>query len=127
MIVAVGVGVGNYVRTLARARGAVDSTGALIVADPQSRWLAEFARYAVLVLAFTMAVHQLEVAPEFVLLAFGLLFGGLCLAAALAFGLGARDVAGDLVRRGVEQAQGQPPTATPATRPADPSPRLPIR
>ena len=124
VIVAVGVGIGNYVRTLVRARGAVDSTGALIVADPQSRWLAEFARYAVLVLAFTMAVHQLEVAPEFVLLAFGLLFGGLCLAAALAFGLGARDVAGDLVRRGVEQAQGQPPTPA---KPADPFPRLPIR
>lgn len=128
VIVAVGVGIGNYVRTLVRARGAVDSTGALVVADPQSRWLAEFARYAVLVLAFTMAVHQLEVAPEFVLLAFGLLFGGLCLAAALAFGLGARDVAGELVRRGVEQAQGQPLTPpTPATRPADPFPRLPLR
>lgn len=124
VIVAVGVGIGNYVRELVRARAAADSAPGVI--DTQSRWLGEFARYAVLVLAFTMAVHQLEVAPEFVLLAFGLLFGGLCLAAALAFGLGARDVAGDLVRRGVEQAQSQPPAA-PAARPADPFPRLPIR
>ena len=128
VIVAVGVGIGNYVRDIVRARGVVDvSTG---LAEPQSRWLGEFARYAVLVLAFTMAIHQLEVAPEFVLLAFGLLFGGLCLAAALAFGLGARDVAGDLVRRGVEQAQGQPPapTAAPqAGRSGDSFPRLPIR
>jgi hypothetical protein len=80
-----------------------------------------------------MAVHQLEVAPEFVLLAFGLLFGGLCLAAALAFGLGARDVAGDMVRKGIQQAQGEtPPSATPtlpgaAARPTDPFTRMPIR
>ena len=83
-----------------------------------------------LVLAFTMAIHQLEVAPEFVLLAFGLLFGGLCLAAALAFGLGARDVAGDMVRRGVQQTQTEPPPSSTPTFPpraTDPFPRLPIR
>jgi len=123
VVVAIGVGIGNYVRDQIKVRDA----------DPQTRWLAEFARYAVLVLAFTMAVHQLEVAPEFVLLAFGLLFGGLCLAAALAFGLGARDVAGDMVRKGIQQAQGEPPpSATPtlpgaAARPTDPFTRMPIR
>jgi hypothetical protein len=45
-----------------------------------------------------MAVHQLGVAEDFVLLSFGLLFGALCLAGALAFGLGSRDLAGELVR-----------------------------
>ena len=121
-IVAVGLAVGNYVRDIVRARAAAGAT-------PQSRWFAEFARYAVLVLAFTMAIHQLEVAPEFVLLAFGLLFGGLCLAMALAFGLGARDVAGELVRRGVEQAQAEPPTAphSPSAGASGEFPRLPMR
>jgi hypothetical protein len=124
-IVGVGVAVGNYVRALVLARSA--GTPAGVGAAPQSRWFAEFARYAVLVLAFTMAVHQLEVAPEFVLLAFGLLFGGLCLAMALAFGLGGRDVAGEIVRRGVEQAQTTPPKPT-ATGPTDGGfPRLPMR
>ena len=120
VVVAVGVGIGTYVRDAIKARDA----------DTQTRWLAEFARYAVLVLAFTMAVHQLEVAPEFVLLAFGLLFGGLCLAAALAFGLGARDVAGDMVRRGVQQTQTEtPPSSTPTIPPraTDPFSRMPIR
>lgn len=124
-IVAVGVSIGNYVRDLVRARGVAGGPVA-----PQNRWLAEFARYAVLVLAFTMAVHQLEVAPEFVLLAFGLLFGGLCLAMALAFGLGARDVAGELVRKGVEQAQSEGPPTPPKAPPAGASgefPRLPMR
>ena len=115
-IVGVGVAIGNYVRALVQARSAAPEAA-------QSRWLGEFARYAVLVLAFTMAVHQLDVAPEFVLLAFGLLFGGLCLAMALAFGLGGRDVAGEIVRRGVDQAQ-HPGKAPPA---ADGFPRLPLR
>lgn len=115
-IVGVGVAIGNYVRALVQARSAAPEAA-------QSRWLGEFARYAVLVLAFTMAVHQLDVAPEFVLLAFGLLFGGLCLAMALAFGLGGRDVAGEIVRRGVDQAQN-PGKAPPA---ADGFPRLPLR
>ena len=121
-IVGVGVAIGNYVRELVRARSAAPG-------EAQSRWLGEFARYAVLVLAFTMAIHQLNVAPEFVLLAFGLLFGGLCLAMALAFGLGGRDVAGEIVRRGVEQAQhpAKPPTAPPASSSGDGFSRLPQR
>ncbi|MBK7827669.1 mechanosensitive ion channel [Nannocystis sp.] len=117
-IVGVGVAIGNYVRDLVRARSAAPG-------ETQSRWLGEFARYAVLVFAFTMAVHQLDVAPEFVLLAFGLLFGGLCLAMALAFGLGGRDVAGDIVRRSVDQA-APPPAKTPGQGDGG-FPRLPQR
>ena len=110
-IVAVGIAIGDYVRALVQAHS-TPSPGD--PADRQGRWLGEFARYAVLVLAFTMAIHQLDVAPEFVLLAFGLLFGGLCLAMALAFGLGGREVAGEIVRRGVEQAKHPPPPPAPA-------------
>lgn len=118
-IVGVGVAIGNYVRDLVRARSAAPG-------EAQNRWLGEFARSAVLVLAFTMAVHQLDVAPAFVLLAFGLLFGALCLAMALAFGLGGRDVAGDIVRRSVDQA-APPPSKAPPAQGDGGFPRLPPR
>lgn len=89
-VVLVGFIIGGYVRDLIQSRQGESEAG---------RWMAEFARYAVLVFAFTMAVRQLEVAEDFVLLTFGLLFGALCLAMALAFGLGSREVAGDIVKR----------------------------
>lgn len=96
-VVAVGFAIGNYVRDLIRARGD----------DEASKWMGEFARYAVLVFAFTMAVRQLDVAEDFVLLTFGLLFGALCLGVALAFGLGGREVAGDIVKRRYDEARKQ--------------------
>jgi hypothetical protein len=92
VIIGIGFAVGNYVRDLINARQAEQ-------AEEGVQWLGEFTRYAVLVFAFTMAVHQLGVAKTFVLLSFALLFGGLCVAMALAFGLGAKDVAGNIIRR----------------------------
>ena len=97
-IVLVGFIIGGYVRDLIQSRQGDSETG---------RWIAEFARYAVLVFAFTMAVGQLEVAEDFVLMTFGLLFGALCLAMALAFGLGSREVAGDIVKRRYEAMRSQ--------------------
>ena len=44
-----------------------------------------------------MALRQMGVANEIITLAFGLLLGAIAVAAALAFGLGARDVAGSAV------------------------------
>jgi hypothetical protein len=106
-VVGVGFAIGNYVRDLIHARGD----------DETSKWMGEFARYAVLVFAFTMAVRQLDVAEDFVLLTFGLLFGALCLGAALAFGLGGREVAGDIVKRRYDEARRQmnkrPPVSSP--------------
>ena len=60
--------------------------------DEAADWMADFPRYAALVFTFTTAVRQLDVAEVFVLLTLGLLFGALCLGAALAFGLRGRDV-----------------------------------
>lgn len=110
VIVGVGQAIGGYVRDLIAAKAAEGDTQ-----PANARWIAEFARYAVLVFAFTMAIHQLGVAEDFVLMSFGLLFGALCLAAALAFGLGSRDVAGEIVRKQYTQMQaGVPPTNPPA-------------
>lgn len=112
VIVGVGVAIGNYTRDIITAR----STEPL---DGRSRWLGEFARYTILVFTATMAIQQLGIAENFVLLAFGLLFGGLCLAFALAFGLGSRDVAGEIVRKSVRKVEhGEPPvTPSPLPRP----------
>ena len=117
-VVGVGFAIGNYVRDLIRARGE----------DEVGKWMGEFARYAVLVFAFTMAVRQLDVAEDFVLLTFGLLFGALCLGAALAFGLGGREVAGDIVKRRYDEARRQMatrPPAKPAAKPSVPTTRAP--
>lgn len=113
-IVLVGLAIGTYVRDVIAARQEPGS----------ARWLPEFARYSVLVFAFTMALRQLEVAEDFVLLAFGLLFGGLCLAMAIAFGLGGKEVAGEVVRRRYQQLQSKTPPAGPSgpTGPTGPAP-----
>lgn len=113
LIVGVGFAIGNYVRDVIQARQEDAETG---------RWMAAFARYAVLVFAFTMGVRQLDIAEDFVLMTFGLLFGALCLAAALAFGLGGRDVAGDIVKRRYDQARNRMSRGgTGAHRPTPPS------
>lgn len=90
LIVGIGFVVGEQVSRMIQSR--TDQ-------DPQIlRWLGGGAKYAVLVFAFTMAIRHLEVADDFVLVTFSLLFGGLVLAVSLAFGLGAREVAGEIVR-----------------------------
>ena len=43
-------------------------------------------------------IGLLDIAEDFVLVSFALLFGALCLAMALAFGLGSREVAAEIVR-----------------------------
>jgi hypothetical protein len=47
----------------------------------------------ILVFAGAMALRQMGIANEIVVLAFGMLTGAIALAAALAFGLGGREVA----------------------------------
>lgn len=92
IILAIGFGLAGHARSFVNAR----KTAA---PGKSAAWLGEFARYAILVFATTMALNQLGVAQQFVLLAFGLLFGALCLALALSFGLGGREVAGDFLQK----------------------------
>jgi hypothetical protein len=112
-VVLVGFVIGKHVRDLIVSRQGDNETG---------KWIGEFARYAVLVFAFTMAVRQLDVAEDFVLMTFGLLFGALCLAIALSFGLGGREVAGDIVKRRYEQARGKLASRPPVPPKAPPAP-----
>jgi hypothetical protein len=45
------------------------------------------------------------IARDVVVLAFGLAFGAVCLGLALAFGLGSRDVAGEVVRERLQRVK----------------------
>ena len=59
--------------------------------------IAAAVRWALLVFAGGAVLTQLGIAREMVLLAFGIAFGGTVLALALAFGLGAKDLARELL------------------------------
>jgi hypothetical protein len=63
------------------------------------------AQGAILVLTGAMALRQMGVANEIINLAFGLLIGAIAVAAALAFGLGGREVAGRQLQQWVQAAQ----------------------
>jgi small-conductance mechanosensitive channel len=54
--------------------------------------MASVAKYAILVLAATMSLEQLGIAETIVVTAFSILVGSLGLAAAIAIGLGSKDV-----------------------------------
>ncbi len=61
--------------------------------------IAGIVRWLVLVFAAGVALTQLDIAREMVLLVFGIALGGAVLALALAFGLGARDLAREALER----------------------------
>jgi cytochrome bd-type quinol oxidase subunit 2 len=121
-------GLGVYLADL--AAGAVRASGVR-----QADVLALATRAAVLVLAGAMALRQMGLANEIVNLAFGLLLGAIAVAAALAFGLGGRNVAGRYLeewttrleaRTSAPYAPAAPPSTPTATQtsppPAPPSP-----
>jgi hypothetical protein len=66
---------------------------------PEARLLARAAHWGVLLFALATALTHLGIGKEMVLVAFGITFGGLVLALALAFGLGGRAIAADLLAR----------------------------
>ena len=85
-------GVGLYLANLA-------ATTVLASGSAQAPLLAGAARVAIIVLTSAMALRQMGLANEIINLAFGILLGAIAIAVALAFGLGARDVAGRAVER----------------------------
>ena len=58
-----------------------------------SNILATVARFAIIILAGAMALRQMGLANEIINMAFGLLLGAIAVAAAIAFGIGGRDLA----------------------------------
>ncbi len=80
-------GLGLYLANLAK--------NVIVAASGEgSAFTANLARIAILVFAAALALQQLGIASEIVNLAFGILLGTIGVAAALAFGLGSREIAG---------------------------------
>jgi mechanosensitive ion channel-like protein len=69
-----------------------------------ARLLSAGVRWMVMVLAVAMALDHLEIGGEIIRLAFGILFGGIVLALALAVGLGSKE----LVRSSLEREASRP-------------------
>lgn len=60
---------------------------------PQPEMLAGVSRWAIIIFAATIALGELGIAPLLVNATFNIILGGVCLALALAFGLGGKDAA----------------------------------
>jgi hypothetical protein len=96
VIVILGIIVGEFVRGLILA-SAGNVSGVPTVA--------KMAKGAVIMIALFMALQQVGVAEEIVTAAFTLILGAAALAVGLAFGLGNRELAGEITRRWYEQGQ----------------------
>jgi len=69
------------------------------------RALAGAGQAGVIIIATFMALQELGIATDIVTTAFAILFGAIAMALALAFGLGNRDLAGEITRAWYEQYQ----------------------
>mgnify|MGYP003429592537 FL=1 len=73
---------------------------------PPARWIAAGTRWGIQLLTVAMAFEQLGIAQHIVVVGFGITWGGIVLAGAIAFGLGAADLAkGFLERRLVARSK----------------------
>ena len=96
VIVILGIIVGEFVRGLI-----VASAGGLAGVPT----VAKLAKGAVILISLFMALQQVGVAEEIVTAAFTLILGAAALAVGLAFGLGNRELAGEITRRWYEEGQ----------------------
>ena len=64
----------------------------------------------VMAIATFMILNQLQIAPEIVTITYGALIGGVFLAMALAFGLGGREVAGQMLGEAYDRGREQKDT-----------------
>lgn len=61
--------------------------------------IGRFVKFAVFILAATMALEQLGIGRETIIIAFAIVFGGIVLALSIAFGLGGRDIAKEYLEK----------------------------
>ena len=86
VIIGVGIFVANLVGNILRAGGRAEG-------------LASFVRISIIVLSVLLGIRAMGFANDLILLGFGLALGAAAIAAAIAFGLGGRQVAGELLAR----------------------------
>lgn len=99
-------GVGLYLGRL--AENAVRDSG-----GRQASLLATTAKISIVVLAAAMGLKQMGLADSIINLAFGLTLGALAVAAALAYGLGGREVAREHLERVMRRVDAPPTPETP--------------
>jgi hypothetical protein len=90
IIFAVALVAGNWAERRLRETRADDAQAAL---QPQSRIVPGAVRGGILTVGAFLALRELAIAPEILIIGFTLVFGAIALAAALAFGLGGRRAA----------------------------------
>jgi len=100
LVLVLGVLLGEFVKDLVLA-----STGTLRAAAN----LARVAKAAIILLASFMALDQLEIAQDIVLVFFIAVVGAAALAAGIAFGLGGRDIAAEIARDYYERTKTNQP------------------
>lgn len=98
VIVILGIILGEFVR------GLIVASAGSVSGVPT---VAKMAKAAVIMIALFMALQQVGVAEEIVTAAFTLILGAAALAVGLAFGLGNRELAGEITRRWYEQGHRQ--------------------
>ncbi len=91
LIVAIGVYLANLARSVILSTGGEGAT-----------FTANLARTGILVFVGAMGLRQMGIADEIVNLAFGIMLGAIGVAAALAFGLGGKDIAAREVEKWLE-------------------------
>ena len=64
-----------------------------------SNLIGKFIKYLIIILSATMALEQLGIGKETIVIAFAIIFGGIVLALAISFGLGGRDLAKDYLEK----------------------------
>lgn len=87
VVVVVGLYAANFVAALVR-------TAAANAGITEAGLIAALSRYALIIFTFAIALNQLRIGQEIVANGFLILLGAAALGAALAFGLGARDLVG---------------------------------
>ena len=101
VIFAVGLWLANWAAAVIRASD-----------SEHSNMLSQLTRAAILVLAGAMALRQMGLANEIITLAFAFLIGAIAVASAIAFGIGGRDAAHEVLerwRRRIARDDVQPP------------------
>jgi len=85
-VLVLGMFLGNIVSGIVR-------TAASNANLPKPEMLGNMSQWAIVIFAVIISLRQLGIAPLLVTTTFNILFGGICLALALAFGIGGRDIA----------------------------------
>ena len=86
VIIGVGIFVANFVANILRASG-------------RAELMVSFVRVSIVVLSVLLGIRAMGFANDLILLGFGLALGAAAIAAAIAFGLGGREVARELLAR----------------------------